>query len=177
LKKLNMIIGVFFSEVGTKLLIIFSDLDLEINNIREYLIVKNNWNKKDFMEIDKLLKNHKYDIEVKKVDFDELHNFLLKKRIFLVSLLENPILHENEYFTEVLRAVFHLTEELDWRKDFSLLPDTDKAHLRGDIIRAYKLLADQWLDYMKYLKGNYPYLFSLAMRTNPFNKDIDPVVT
>ncbi|MCJ7618138.1 MAG: potassium channel family protein [Desulfobacterales bacterium] len=177
LKKLNMIIGVFFSEVGTKLLIIFSDLDLEINNIREYLIVKNNWNKKDFMEVGKLLKNHKYDIEVKRVDFDELHSFLLKKRIFLLGLLENPILHENEYFTEVLRAVFHLTEELDWRKDFSILPDTDKAHLKGDIIRAYKLLADQWLDYMRYLNGNYPYLFSLAMRTNPFNKDIDPVVT
>jgi len=177
LKKLNMIIGVFFSEVGTKLLILFSDLDRDINNIREYLMVKNNWNKKDFLQVGKLLKNHKYDIEVKKVDFDELHSFLLKKRIFLVSLLENPILHEEQYFTEVLRAVFHLTEELDWRKDFSLLPDADKAHLKGDIIRAYKLLADQWLSYMRYLNGHYPYLFSLAMRTNPFNKDIDPVVT
>ncbi|MBA7569274.1 hypothetical protein ES708_11013 [subsurface metagenome] len=27
----------------------------------------------------------------------------------------------------------------------------------------------EWLDYMKHLKNNYPYLFSLAMRTNPFD--------
>jgi hypothetical protein len=27
----------------------------------------------------------------------------------------------------------------------------------------------QWLDYMKHLKHDYPYLFSLAMRTNPFD--------
>jgi hypothetical protein len=28
---------------------------------------------------------------------------------------------------------------------------------------------DEWLDYMKYLKANYPDLFSLAIRTNPFD--------
>jgi len=35
--------------------------------------------------------------------------------------------------------------------------------------RAYHLLILEWLDYMKHLKTNYPYLFSLAVRTNPFD--------
>jgi hypothetical protein len=30
---------------------------------------------------------------------------------------------------------------------------------------------------MRYLKNNYPYLFSLAMRTNPFDQNATPVIT
>jgi hypothetical protein len=56
------------------------------------------------------------------------------------------------------------------------LPDSDLKHLSGDIQRSYNLLVDQWLDYMSYLKNNYPYLFSLAMRTNPFDEKASPVV-
>ncbi|TGC06648.1 hypothetical protein [Methanolobus halotolerans] len=75
-----------------------------------------------------------------------------------------------------LRAVFHLTEELDCRGDFSCLPETDTHHLTGDIKRVYALLAREWFTYMKYNKKNYPCLFSLAMRTNPFDTESTPIV-
>jgi hypothetical protein len=91
-------------------------------------------------------------------------------------LLENPTLLEHEAFTELLQAVFHLTEELSYREDVLNLPDTDKEHLSGDIKRAYSMLVRQWLHYMKYLKYNYPYLFSLALRTNPFDRESSPIV-
>jgi hypothetical protein len=68
------------------------------------------------------------------------------ERDFLVRLLENPILLEHESFTELLRAVFHLTEELAAREDLGNLPDSDYKHLAGDIKRAYVLLVHQWLD-------------------------------
>lgn len=38
-------------------------------------------------------------------------------------------------------------------------------------------LTYQGLDYMKYLKADYPYLFHLAARTNPFDPDASPIVT
>jgi hypothetical protein len=34
-----------------------------------------------------------------------------------------------------------------------------------------------WLDYVRHLKDGYPYLFSLAMRTNPLDETASPVVT
>jgi hypothetical protein len=43
-------------------------------------------------------------------------------------------------------------------------------HLNGDMVRSYRLITIEWVNYMKYLKNNYPYLFSLAMRRNPFDK-------
>jgi hypothetical protein len=62
------------------------------------------------------------------------------------------------------------------REDLAHLPSSDVAHLAGDVRRVYALLVRHWLDYMKYLKENYPYLFSLAMRTNPFDDTATPTV-
>jgi len=176
LQKLHMVTGAFFSEVGTKLLELFSNCDPHLDQVRKYLIVETGWNEEDFQRVRRSLRNHEYGIEDKKVDFGEVRGALLEKRDFLLRLLENPTLLEHESFTELLRAVFHLTEELAHRSDVSRLVDTDRAHLAGDAKRAYSLLVKQWLDYMEYLKGNYPYLYSLAVRTNPFNREASPVV-
>jgi hypothetical protein len=52
----------------------------------------------------------------------------------------------------------------------------DLAHLKGDIQRVYSLLVRQWVHSMRYLKSQYPYLFSLALRTNPFDREASPIV-
>ncbi|MEX2722052.1 MAG: hypothetical protein Q6362_011675, partial [Candidatus Wukongarchaeota archaeon] len=109
-------------------------------------------------------------------DLERLHSFLVEKRFFLVRLLENQNLLEHETFTDLLWAVFHLTEELDARKQFKDLPDTDVDHLKVDVERVYSQLVDQWVEYMEHLKDSYPYLFSLAMRTNPFDETATPIV-
>jgi hypothetical protein len=76
-----------------------------------------------------------------------------------------------------LWAVFHLTEELVHRKNLKILPKTDYQHLAKDIQRAYHLLIIEWLYYAKHLKTNYPYLFSLAIRTNPLDSNASIEVT
>lgn len=177
LQKLQMVIGAFFSEVGTRLLAFFSQSDPDLDSIREHLTVKAAWKDEDFIRVHRALENHEYGVDGLKIDFIGLRSFLLKKRDFLLRLLENPTLLEHEAFTELLRAVFHLTEELAYRTDVGQLVDTDRTHLVGDAKRAYGLLVGQWLDYMEYLKVHYPYLYSLAVRTNPFNRESSPVVT
>lgn len=176
LQKLNMIIGVFFSEVGTKLLELFSDFSSNLDRIHREVIVTEDWNEQDFLTARKHLKNINYEVDIQKCKLGELRNFLLSQKSLLVGLLQNPTLLEHESFTDLLRAVFHLTEELAYRKNVMQLPETDNAHLTGDIKRIYDLLVDQWLDYMKYLKDNYPYLYSLALRTNPFDEEASPIV-
>jgi len=176
LEKLNMVIGAFFSEVGTKLLSYFSDFDSRLGEIRKDLIVTNAWSEQEFSSACSRLKKHDYGTDIKKINLADLRVFLTEKRNFLLRLLENPNLLEHESFTELLRAVFHLTEELDSREDIKKLPNTDYEHLSSDIKRAYTLMVYQWLDYMKHLKDNYPFLFSLAMRTNPFDQEASPII-
>ena len=176
LNKMNMVIGAFFSEVGTRLLKSFPDFDLHHDKIRGNLIVTNDWSEQEFSIVRKHLKNYDYKIESQRGNLEDLKSFLIEKRNFLLRLLENPNLLEHESFTDLLWAVFHLTEELACRVDVRQLPKTDYDHLSGDIKRAYILLISEWIAYMNHLKKDYPYLFSLAVRTNPFDPNASPEV-
>ena len=168
LNKLNMVIGTFFSEAGTRLLKSFSGFDHHIDRIRPELLVKADWTDRQYDQVMTDLQQYDYHIDVKKNDLGGLKLFLSGKRDFLLRLLENQNLLEHETFTELLWAVFHLTEELEARADLAHLSASDREHLAIDIRRAYVILISEWLSYMRHLKKEYPYLFSLAVRTNPF---------
>jgi hypothetical protein len=161
LEKLNMVIGTFFSAVGTRLLTYFSDFDPSLDKIREHLIVTDEWSEQEFTDVSRRLKNYDYKVDIHKYDLEELRSYLVEKKNLLV---------------ELLRAIFHLSDELEFREDLQQLPDSDINHLAKDIQRAYVQLVHQWIDYVKYLKGEYPYLFSLAMRMNPFDLESSPLV-
>ena len=176
MEKLNIIIGVFFSEAGTKLLTYFINYDPEIEEISRKLAITGEWSEKEFLNADILIRTHGYKIDKNKVDFEGLHHFLQDKSNLFLRLMENQNLLEHESFTDLLRAILHLKEELLSRDNFTDLPDTDYIHMSGDIKRVYGILTPQWLNYMRYLKNSYPYLFSLAARMNPFNLQRSPVV-
>ena len=176
-EKLNMVIGAFFSEVGISLLHIFSESDPSAGSIRDSLMISTDWTDETFEAVEKELRRYEYRINIGELDLGYLKKYLSGGRDFLVRFMENPTLLEHESFTRLPRAVFHLTEELSSRNDIGNLPESDRKHLVGDSRRAYVRLVDEWLDYMEHLKLNYPYLFSLAMRLNPFRKRPSPIVT
>jgi len=176
LEKLNMVIGTFFSDTGSRLLTYLSDMDPRLDTIRDHLAVSESWTHREFLAAGERLKSHHYEIDIRKMELEQLRGFLVGKRDLLLRIVENPTVLEHESFAELLRAVLHLLDELEYRGDLSQLPDSDLSHLANDIKRVYTLLSRQWVDYVKYLKSEYPYLFSLAMRVNPFALDSTPLV-
>ncbi len=177
LDKLNMAIGVFFSEIGTELLKTFQEFDLDRGMAERDLVIHNDWTPEKFSGLVRKYSGHKMSVDCLAGDMASLKGFLEAKRGFLLGLLANPNLLEHDDFTDLLWAVFHLTEELSKREKVTGLAETDCAHLAGDIKRAYGRLVVNWLNYMMHMKDNYPYLFSLAVRTNPFDKDAKVAVT
>ncbi|MHB1335652.1 MAG: hypothetical protein ACYCXQ_06785, partial [Candidatus Humimicrobiaceae bacterium] len=61
-------------------------------------------------------------------------------------------------------------------ESFKNQPESDVKHVEIDIKRAYFLLIKEWLSYMEYLKESYPYLYSLAIRQNPFDKNATIII-
>ncbi len=171
MQKLNMVIGVFFSNVGADLLRVFASFDHKSEQFGHELKMNASWTSADFERVKAQLQNIKLDVKTDKTLLVDLQLFLTTKRNPLLRLMENPNLLEHECFSDLLRAIFHLAEELDYREDLNNLPASDYAHLRIDIKRVYVILIAQWLDYMQHLHNHYPYLFSLAIRTNPFNPE------
>jgi len=174
--KLNMVIGTFFSEVGTKLMKSLAGFDSHFDKIRSDFVVTGAWTDQKFSSAIKRVGSYDFRIDYMRSDMASLKALLAGKRDFLLRLLENPNLLEHETFTELLWAIFHLTEELEAREDVTRLSPADGNHIAGDIRRAYVILIAEWLAYMRHLKKEYPYLFSLAVRTNPSDPNASVVV-
>lgn len=176
LEKLNMVIGTFFSEAGTDLLQTIAGADRQISALGETLRVTRDWEDEDFLRVRRVMEEYPFLVDFSAIDLEDLKAYLGNRRDFLLRLLENPMLLEHQTFTELLRAVFHLAEEISRRECLSGLPESDCGHLKGDVERIYRLLSLEWLSYMKHLHTHYPYLSSLAMRTNPFDAGARVVV-
>lgn len=168
LEKMNMVIGAFYSEVGTKLIKYCAKYDKDYKDNKCSLHFSNDWTSKDFDQAAIFIKNKAFRIDLKLYSVEELKSFLLIKRNFLLNLLGNPVLLEHDTFTDLLWSIFHITDEFLFRKDLTNLSDEDYSHLSIDLERVYSLLIYEWIFYVKHIKTNYPYLFSLSLRENPF---------
>ncbi|MDD1661281.1 MAG: potassium channel family protein, partial [Methanomicrobiales archaeon] len=111
-RKVNMIIGVFFSEFGTGMLATLARLDPEAGAIRRDLLVRESWTGADFRTVRERLRGHGFRVGGESLDLEEMRRFLREKRPFLLALMENPAVFEDDGFTNLLQAVFHLADEL-----------------------------------------------------------------
>ena len=176
MEKMNMVIGIFFSRIGTPLLATLSRADPCPGPLRAQMVAGTDWTADRFHEAHEGLMSWKCEIDPARVDRESLRVLLLQNEDFLLRIVENPMVFEHESFTDLILAVTHLAEELKARGDLLHLPPSDIAHLVGDMERGYMRLVPEWLKYMEYLRNHYPYLFSLAMRTNPFDEKAAVVI-
>ncbi len=83
LKKMNMVIGAFFSEVGTTLLKSFANFDLHYDKIRRNLVITSDWSEQDFSNVSKQLREYDYEVYSKKGDLEDFKTFPYgEKRFF-----------------------------------------------------------------------------------------------
>jgi len=175
-RQMNMVIGAFLSEAGGDLMALLSRFDPQFATLKEELAPNPSWSREDFRKAEKVLARRHFCLDSRQGDLQELRNFLLQKRSFILSLLENQNLLEHQNFTDLLWAMTHLSEELHYRPSLSGLPDSDHQHLSGDLNRIYPLLLTEWLRYAAHLRESYPYMYSLLVRRNPFHPDSDPTI-
>ncbi|MFC2155996.1 hypothetical protein ACFLRB_05870 [Acidobacteriota bacterium] len=171
LNKMNMVVGIFFSEMGRQLLKLMASFDSHPEKICDFLSGGGKeWSDKFFKQARLQIKYYDFSLTVDSGSLKDLKNFLISKRDCLLRMLGNPNLLEHESFTDMLWAISHITEELSLHKDLSRLTGHDLHHLENDIKRGYARLVHEWIGYMKHLRDDYPYIFSLSIRDNPFGK-------
>lgn len=166
INKLNMLVGIFFNEVGCDLMkqIIISD-----KGAKEVLLQYDN-----LKNLEKNILNHNCDVNINMIDLKSLKELLLKNNDLFINLISNENLHLHETFTDLLMAVVHLRDEILFIEKHGH-SEIDYTHLEGDIIRVYKSLNVQWINYLKYLRKNYPFLYNNAIRINPFINELKTV--
>jgi hypothetical protein len=176
LNKMNMVIGAFFSEMGNELIGRLSQYDPGFSGLQSLARPGPGWKAPDFAKARRRLEAVDHQLDSRRADLECLRSFLLRKRPFVLGLLENQNLLEHASFTDLLWAVTHLAEELEFRATLKDLPPADYQHLSGDIKRVYGLLLGEWLGYASHLKESYPYMYSLVVRHNPFDPEASVIV-
>lgn len=167
IKKINVIISTFFIEIGVPIISTISKFNGNNDILFEKISIKE-MSSKEYNKLIKEVKEFRFDIYAEPSKLDELYSTLRNYKDAMLNLLANPNLLEHDSFTDMLWAVFHVIDELQTRGEFDKQDKDDIDHLSNDILRAYTALIIEWVGYMNYLQNEYPFLFTLALRKNPF---------
>lgn len=164
ISKLNMLVGLFFSEIGFVLLKLIVAGDEKIHALEL-----------DFSDLktsDIKLKSHDHKLNFQKINYHELKKLVMESKDILSNLISNENLLEHETFSDLLMALMHLRDEIIFIKHKEQLSKEDCIHIEGDLIRVYKALTLQWINYLSHLKQFYPYQYNGAIKFNPFTLNI-----
>lgn len=159
MNKINMLVSLFFSEIGYDLMGIFIKSDFTLENY------KSSFTNLDDME--STLKNHSYSIDMNKIDLQLLENKLVENKDLFINLMSNENILDHYLFSNLIISTLHLRDELIFRKNKAII-SSDIVHLKEDSLRVYKNIVIQWIEYLHYLKKHYPYLYNNALNINPF---------
>ena len=160
MNKLNMLVGLFFSDFGFSLLTLIAASD---NNIKTLDLDFN-----DLKACSNKLKNYSHEIDFQKINYTQLKKLVINCREILSNLISNENILEHEIFADLLMSLMHLRDEILFVQHMEL-SQADIIHLKGDLVRVYKNLSLQWIDYLSHLKQCYPYQYNSSIKYNPFN--------
>jgi hypothetical protein len=160
LSKLNMLVGLFFSDIGFNLLKLIAAGDKKIHSL--------NLDFSDLRTSDNKLQHHNHIVEFERINYPELKKLVLESRDILSNLISNENILEHETFADLLMSLMHLRDEILFIQHKDKLTDDDRIHLKSDLIRVYKALTIQWINYLAHLKQFYPYQYNGAIKFNPF---------
>jgi hypothetical protein len=176
LAEINILVGAFFSEMGCEAISRMKLFITNMDGIAKEIQVNGTFGPGEFKQAAFAAMRYEFAADSRKADLEDLGTFLYAKKDIILAMFENPNLLENNRFTSMLWAVYHVMDEIKNREDLHTLPPSDLDHLSGDLLRAYRLLVVEWIFYMEHLKAKYPYLFSLAVRKNPFLEKSSAIV-
>ncbi len=168
LERLNILINDFFNEAGREILKEANGFIYNMDEIKDIFAITGHWKEEDFKKAVAAIDKQSITARISPAHLPALKAVLNDKKKNILAMVENPSLLEHDRFTEMLFALYHLADELNAREDLSSLPAADLEHLSLDLKRAYRYLCVEWLYFNQYIKKKYPYLFSLALRRNPF---------
>lgn len=169
-KQINMVVGIFYNEIGVDLLKLFVNADRNINKIRESCKIKKDFMSKDYENMKSILEKNNFCVDIELIDLNNMKSILNDKCYTIINLVINPVLTNNEDFIETALSVLYLRYELNYRTiDGVFREEYEKEYLIEEINRCYHYLTLRWIEYIEHLKNYYPNIFEKALINSPFD--------
>lgn len=167
-RRINIIIGSFFHEIGNDLINIIVMGDENVDLLGYLCDASVEWNDENFRELSEIIKEYKCEIDINEIDLKLLKISIESKEEFILDLIISSNLDDYEGFDEMLMRILHVRDEFDSLFINNSLNEEDKLHMTEDICKAYKSLLIFRVKYIKSLKEYYPLMFTKIMKNSPF---------
>lgn len=168
-RKINMILGSFYYEVGNSILKTIAEVDENINSLQSLWVISEDWKQIDFSKLEAFVSEYRCCIDMDILQYERISDILKEQGGFLLSLVINPNLEEYEEFTNMIISILHMRDLLVNRNKNKILEDYEKYYLKHEICNLYRFLLIEWVKYMNYLRDFYPSLFIRALMNSPFD--------
>jgi hypothetical protein len=99
---MNMVVGGFFSEMGTDLIRSIHDYFGKDEETHRHFLIDSQWTHSDFNNAKTFAGHLRMEAVLPNSDLEGLREFLKQKRSFILGLLQNPILLEHDKFSDLL---------------------------------------------------------------------------
>ncbi len=162
IEKTRMLTSSFFTEMGGQL----TDLLLSRARYDESLKGLLRGNSQDEITTEqarKQIREIPLTVDIDEENFNKVKEIIQDRQIALLVLSSNPVLLENEIFTEMLWGIFHLSDEFRLRGDFEKLTPSDIEHYNEDFARELRLLLINGAGNARYLRETYPNFYTTAV--------------
>ena len=151
-QKTRMLTSTFFTGLG-------SQLFEEISKVATMDISPNDLLCEDEKKIPEQLKRideESIQIQINKEVFEQIEQLIQAEKMELIELASNPLLLEQECFTQLRWGLFHLLDEFRLRGVYDQLTEADITHYNSDIEKMFRLLLKNWVKNSFFVHATYP---------------------
>ena len=167
--KTDMLIGIFYSEVGNELLRLFLESDRYVEYFREKFMIKREWKEADYKKLILESDSIEHSINIENIDLLKLKEKLGNVTGLSMDLLTSTSLQNKDDFNIIVNNVFYLKGELDDRNIEAGLEEYEKVHLQKIVNELYLKLIKMWVSHMYYRQSSNEQMFVKALIKSPFD--------
>jgi len=159
-RKLNLFLGMFFRQMGVDFYVTMVEMVANRDALEEEIVVERDWNARRFRQARQKVRRYALEMDADPEKLFQVFRILREREQDIVDMTRNPNLWDFEDFYRTLVALFHLIEESRFHGQEKQLSQGVREHLARDVGRSLRWLLVLWLQYLEFLRGDHPVLFS-----------------
>ena len=173
-RKLNLYLGIFFRQMGSEIFLSAANMAENRKDLDALMSADQSWGKARFRRAREEVAHFPVEMRADAVGLIKLLDLLREHEPEIIAQTRNPMLMEFEDLYRCLLSLFHIIEEMQYRRPVPQMAATEVAHLAKDAGKSLLQLGQLWLGYMEHLKKTHPVLFGCQVGICSMMEPLEP---
>lgn len=173
-RKLNLYLGIFFRQMGSEIFLTAANMAENRRELEALMSADQSWNTARFRRARMEVGHFPVKMRADAVSLIKLLDLLREHEPEIFAQTRNPLLMEFEDLYRCLLSLFHIIEEIQYRRPVPQMSAPELQHLAKDAGKSLLQLSQLWLGYMEHLKKTHPVLFGCQVGICSMMEPLEP---